>query len=106
MCARGCVGRVGRYARLPAVLVLSGLLPFGSIFIEMYFVFASFWAYKVYYVYGFMLLVFAILLTVTACVAVVVAYVRLNAEDHRWCVHAHTCPRLKGREEQRGTDDG
>ena len=34
----------------------AGILPFGSIFIEMYFIFTSFWAYKIYYVYGFMLL--------------------------------------------------
>merc|ERR1712106_239702 len=45
--------------------------PFGSIFIEMYFIFTSFWAYKIYYVYGFMLLVFLILLTVTVCVTIV-----------------------------------
>ena len=41
----------------PWVIVLvGGILPFGSIFIEMYFIFTSFWAYKIYYVYGFMLL--------------------------------------------------
>ena len=41
----------------PWVIVLvGGVLPFGSIFIEMYFIFTSFWAYKIYYVYGFMLL--------------------------------------------------
>jgi transmembrane 9 superfamily protein 3 len=27
--------------------LMGGLLPFGSIFIEMYFVFTSFWNYKV-----------------------------------------------------------
>uniref|UniRef100_V5HDP9 Transmembrane 9 superfamily member n=1 Tax=Ixodes ricinus TaxID=34613 RepID=V5HDP9_IXORI len=43
------------------IVVLGGILPFGSIFIEMYFIFTSFWAYKIYYVYGFMLLVFLIL---------------------------------------------
>ncbi|KAG5677592.1 hypothetical protein PVAND_007340 [Polypedilum vanderplanki] len=38
----------------PAVItMLGGILPFGSIFIEMYFIFTSFWAYKIYYVYGF-----------------------------------------------------
>jgi transmembrane 9 superfamily protein 3 len=32
----------------PAVVAfLGGLLPFGSIFIEMYFIFTSFWNYKV-----------------------------------------------------------
>jgi transmembrane 9 superfamily protein 3 len=43
------------YAEPLVIIALGGILPFGSIFIEMYFIFASFWAYKVYYVYGFML---------------------------------------------------
>ena len=30
-----------------AIALLGGILPFGSIFIEMYFIFTSFWAYKV-----------------------------------------------------------
>jgi len=44
-------------------IALGGILPFGSIFIEMYFIFTSF--YKYYYVYGFMLLVYVILVIVT-----------------------------------------
>ncbi|CAB3367735.1 transmembrane 9 superfamily member 3 [Cloeon dipterum] len=69
----------------PAVIVgLGGILPFGSIFIEMYFIFTSFWAYKIYYVYGFMLLVFVILMIVTVCVTIVCTYFLLNAEDYRW----------------------
>lgn len=69
----------------PAVIVaLGGILPFGSIFIEMYFIFTSFWAYKIYYVYGFMLLVVLILIIVTVCVTIVCTYFLLNAEDYRW----------------------
>ncbi|KAI8521442.1 transmembrane 9 superfamily member 3-like [Branchiostoma floridae x Branchiostoma belcheri] len=69
----------------PAVIVpLGGVLPFGSIFIEMYFIFTSFWAYKIYYVYGFMLLVLIILAIVTICVTIVCTYFLLNAEDYRW----------------------
>ncbi|CAF1245058.1 unnamed protein product [Adineta ricciae] len=69
----------------PNVIILaSGILPFGSIFIEMYFIFTSFWAYKIYYVYGFMLLVFLILAVVTVCVTIVATYFMLNAEDYRW----------------------
>ncbi|XP_076075330.1 transmembrane 9 superfamily member 3-like [Mytilus galloprovincialis] len=66
------------------ITVLGGILPFGSIFIEMYFIFTSFWAYKIYYVYGFMLLVFLILMVVTVCVTIVCTYFLLNAEDYRW----------------------
>jgi transmembrane 9 superfamily protein 3 len=68
------------------IVLLGGILPFGSIFIEMYFIFTSFWAYKIYYVYGFMLLVFLILTTVTTCVTIVCTYFLLNAEDYRWYV--------------------
>jgi transmembrane 9 superfamily protein 3 len=65
----------------PLVIIMAGgVLPFGSIFIEMYFIFTSFWAYKVYYVYGFMLLVFVILTVVTTCVTIVCTYFLLNAE--------------------------
>uniref|UniRef100_A0A8L8JDQ5 Transmembrane 9 superfamily member n=1 Tax=Heligmosomoides polygyrus TaxID=6339 RepID=A0A8L8JDQ5_HELPZ len=49
-----------------------------------YFIFTSFWAYKIYYVYGFMLLVTIILAIVTVCVTIVCSYFLLNAEDYRW----------------------
>lgn len=69
----------------PAVIsIMGGLLPFGSIFIEMYFVFSSFWNYKVYYVYGFMLLVVLILIIVTVCATIVGTYLLLNAENYHW----------------------
>merc|ERR1711881_357985 len=47
-------------------------------------IFTSFWAYKVYYVYGFTLLVLLILLVVTVCVTIVCTYFLLNSEDYRW----------------------
>lgn len=72
------------YARPAMLALLGGVLPFGSIFIEMYFIFTSFWNYKFYYVYGFLLLVFAILSVVTICVTIVVTYFLLNNEDYRW----------------------
>ncbi|KAG4153104.1 hypothetical protein ERO13_D04G163600v2 [Gossypium hirsutum] len=72
------------YLTPSVVSMMGGLLPFGSIFIEMYFVFTSFWNYKVYYVYGFMLLVFLILIIVTICVTIVGTYFLLNAENYHW----------------------
>lgn len=74
-----------RWFMEPVVIsILGGILPFGSIFIEMYFILTSFWAYKIYYVYGFILLVLGILGTVTVCVTIVCTYFLLNAEDYRW----------------------
>ena len=69
----------------PAFLIpASGLLPFGSIFIEMYFIFTAFWSYKFYYVYGFVLLVYGILAMVTICTTIVSVYFILNSENHHW----------------------
>ncbi|KAK7318789.1 hypothetical protein RJT34_03496 [Clitoria ternatea] len=39
---------------------------------------------EVYYVYGFMLLVFLILIIVTVCVTIVGTYFLLNAENYHW----------------------
>jgi len=72
------------YQELWVHIILGGILPFGSIFIEMYFVFTAFWQYKYYYVFGFLLLVYIILLIVTICVTIVSTYFLLNAEDYRW----------------------
>merc|ERR1712130_914785 len=51
---------------------------------EMYFIFTSFWNYKFYYVYGFMFLIYCILVIVTLCVTIVSSYFLVNAEDYRW----------------------
>ena len=100
-----------RFMEPLVIIILGGVLPFGSIFIEMwatqldysvtvyhyldslflfylgrYFIFTSFWAYKIYYVFGFMFLVFLILAIVTVCVTIVCTYFLLNAEDYRWWV--------------------
>jgi len=72
------------YQELWVHILLGGVLPFGSIFIEMYFVLTAFWQYKYYYVFGFLLLVYIILLVVTICVTIVSTYFLLNAEDYRW----------------------
>eukprot|EP01041_Mallomonas_annulata_P001900 gene1900-3679_t len=66
------------------IIPVSGILPFGSIFIEMYFIFTSFWSYKFYYVYGFMLLVYGILVMVTVCTTIVSVYIVLNSENYHW----------------------
>lgn len=54
--------------------------------LQMYFVFTSFWGFKVYYVFTFLALVFLMLTMVTACVVIVCTYFLLNGEDYRWCV--------------------
>lgn len=72
------------YVKPSVISILGGVLPFGSIFLEIYFVFTSLWNYKIYYLYGVMLLVFIILIVVTICATISGTYLLLNAENHHW----------------------
>lgn len=72
------------YLRPWAITLMGGILPFGAIFIETYYIFTAIWASKVYYVYGFALLVAVILLIVAACVSIVGTYFLLNSENYHW----------------------
>jgi transmembrane 9 superfamily member 3 len=73
------------------IVPAAGILPFGSIFIEMYFIFTAFWSYKFYYVYGFVLLVYCILALVTMSTTIVAIYFVLNAENYHWQWVAFGC---------------
>ncbi|KAJ1897606.1 Transmembrane 9 super member 2 [Kickxella alabastrina] len=68
---------------IPSAL-MGGVLTFGAIFIELYFIMNSIWFHKVYYVFGFLFLVFIILILTTAEVTVLLTYFHLCAEDYRW----------------------
>ena len=63
---------------------MGGFLPFASIYIELHYIFASIWTHKVYTIYSILLVVFLILLVVTAFVTVSMTYFQLNGEDYRW----------------------
>ncbi|KAI8914787.1 hypothetical protein DFJ77DRAFT_463360 [Powellomyces hirtus] len=69
--------------RIPSI-VIGGILPFGAIFIELYFIMASIWDNRVYYVFGFLFLVFVILVLTCSQVTVLMCYFHLCSEDYRW----------------------
>lgn len=64
--------------------VVGGVLPFGAIFVELFFVLSSIWTDKYYYVYGFLLISFFILINTCAEVTIVLTYFQLCAEDYKW----------------------
>ncbi|PIN15964.1 Endosomal membrane protein, EMP70 [Handroanthus impetiginosus] len=67
------------------LLVLgAGTLPFGTLFIELFFIFSSIWLGRFYYVFGFLLVVFTLLVIVCAEVSVVLTYMHLCVEDWMW----------------------
>ena len=63
---------------------LAGLLPFTAIAIEYYFIFTSIWFHKVYYMFGFPLIIFLITVIVCAETSIICCYFMLCAEDYHW----------------------
>ena len=72
------------YGKPMGLIPIAGLLSFGSIFIELYYVLTSLWNYKYYHVYGFLLGVFVILIIVVSQSSIIVVYFCLNAENYHW----------------------
>ena len=61
-----------------------GLLPFGAVFVEMFFILSSIWQHRFYYVFGFLAVVFLILIVTCVEIAIVLCYLQLCAEDYRY----------------------
>lgn len=67
------------------LLVLgAGTLPFGTLFIELFFIMSSLWMGRVYYVFGFLFIVLILLVVVCAEVSLVLTYMHLCVEDWNW----------------------
>jgi transmembrane 9 superfamily member 2/4 len=63
---------------------MGGVLPFGSVCIELAFIMSALWLHQMYYVLGFLLAVLFILAATCAQVSIVLTYLQLCAENHRW----------------------
>ena len=68
---------------LPGI-VMGGILPFGCIFIQLFFVLSSIWSAQIYYMYGFLFLVFIILIITCSETTILLCYFHLCAEDYHW----------------------
>eukprot|EP00448_Togula_jolla_P019785 CAMPEP_0170577648 /NCGR_PEP_ID=MMETSP0224-20130122/5042_1 /TAXON_ID=285029 /ORGANISM="Togula jolla, Strain CCCM 725" /LENGTH=625 /DNA_ID=CAMNT_0010900579 /DNA_START=124 /DNA_END=2001 /DNA_ORIENTATION=- len=66
------------------VCLAGGMLPFGSVFTEVFFILSSIWQHQFYYVFGFLALVMVILVITCAEVSIALIYFQLTAEDYRW----------------------
>lgn len=68
----------------PATMAICGIVPYGSCIVELHMILNSIWEEQVYYVFGFLFLVFIIFLTTAAEITVLFNYFQLCGEDHRW----------------------
>ncbi|XP_039521682.1 transmembrane 9 superfamily member 2 isoform X2 [Pimephales promelas] len=65
-------------------IIMGGILPFGCIFIQLFFILNSIWSHQMYYMFGFLFLVFIILLITCSEATVLLCYFHLCAEDYHW----------------------
>ena len=72
------------YATPPKSFLVAGILPFGSVCIELFFIMSALWLHQIYYMMGFLLIILVILWATCALISVVMSYLQLCAEDHRW----------------------
>ena len=61
-------------------ILMGGILPFGAIFIELFFILSSIWLHQFYYLFGFLLIVFIILVLTCAEITIVMCYFQLCSE--------------------------
>lgn len=65
-------------------IVMGGILPFGCIFIQLFFILNSIWSHQMYYMFGFLFLVFIILIVTCSEATILLCYFHLCAEDYHW----------------------
>mmetsp|Transcript_39590 Transcript_39590/g.157179 ORF Transcript_39590/g.157179 Transcript_39590/m.157179 type:complete len:192 (-) Transcript_39590:2027-2602(-) len=76
--------------------VLAGIIPFCTVFIELYFVMNSIWQDSVFVMFGILALVFLILVVVCVELSVVITYLTLSGEEHRWWWRSFLAPSSSG----------
>jgi len=84
------------YLSTPLVMAVGGILPFGTVFVELFFILTSLWMDQYYYVFGFLLLVW-VLLIITCCeISIALTYFALCSEDYKWWWRSALVPAASG----------
>lgn len=77
------------YMRPVFSILIGGILPFGAVFIELFFILTSIWLNQFYYIFGFLFIVFLILIVTCAEITIVLCYFQLCSEDYHWWWRAY-----------------
>jgi len=70
-------------------VLMGGVLPFGVVFIELFFILSSIWLQQFYYLWLFLGIVFTILAVTCAEITIVMCYFQLCSEDYHWWWRAY-----------------
>lgn len=66
------------------LFIAAGVLPFGTVFIELYFAMTSVWLGYFYYLFGFVFVIGGLMVVINAEISILCTYVQLCAEDYLW----------------------
>jgi transmembrane 9 superfamily protein 2/4 len=72
------------YMSWPVVVLFGGVLPFGAVSVELFFIMSALWMHQIYYIFGFLFLVLLILVATCAETTILMCYFQLCNEDYRW----------------------
>ncbi|EAZ63926.2 hypothetical protein PICST_66462 [Scheffersomyces stipitis CBS 6054] len=72
------------YLRTIPVMLISGIFPFGSIAVEMYFIYSSIWFNRIFYMFGFLFFCFLLMVLTTSLISILSIYYTLCSENYKW----------------------
>ena len=72
------------YFATSTLCLLGGILPFGAAFVELFFILSTLWTGFYYYMFGFLFIVFSILVITCAEITLLFCYFQLCAENYHW----------------------
>merc|ERR1719252_9074 len=76
--------------------MVGGILPFGAVFTELFFIMSSIWQHQLYYMFGFLVLVLVILILTCAEISIALTYFQLTSEDYHWWWRSFLCSASSG----------
>ena len=79
------------------LVLICGAIPFFSSYIELSYIMSSIWHHsQIYYLFGFLFLCFIVVCLVSGEVAIIVVYILICKEDHRWWWVSVATPGISG----------
>ena len=76
------------YLNTVVCIFVGGILPYGTVFIELFFIMSAVWLHQIYYVFGFLLIVLIIMVLTCSEITIVMCYFQLCSEDYNWAWRA------------------
>eukprot|EP00301_Raphidiophrys_heterophryoidea_P019786 c4639_g1_i1.p1 GENE.c4639_g1_i1~~c4639_g1_i1.p1 ORF type:complete len:647 (-),score=159.94 c4639_g1_i1:84-1973(-) len=77
-------------------VLLGGVLPFGVVFVEVFFILSSIWLDQYYYAFFFLFAVLVMLCVTCAEISIVLCYFQLCRQDYHWWWRAFLTPGASG----------